>query len=188
VRFTELLATAIANAESRAGLARLAEEQAGSRRVAMLVARGAPPEEVFAAVTEEVGQLLPVDYAALGRYESGGMLACVAARSRTGDPFPPVGTRAILGGKNVSTIVFETARAARIDNYSNSSGPLAVAAGEEGIRSSVATPIIVEGRLRGVMPRTQRWTNRCPRALTLASPTSRSCCRRRSPTRRVAPS
>jgi hypothetical protein len=42
--FTELLATAIANAESRAGLARLAEEQAALRRVATLVARGAPPE------------------------------------------------------------------------------------------------------------------------------------------------
>ncbi len=46
--FTELLATAIANAESRT---RLAEEQAALRRVAMLVARGVPPEELFAAVT-----------------------------------------------------------------------------------------------------------------------------------------
>jgi GAF domain-containing protein len=58
--FTEPMSMAIANAESRAGLARLAEEQAALRRVATLVARGTPPEEVFAAVTEEVGQLLPV--------------------------------------------------------------------------------------------------------------------------------
>jgi GAF domain-containing protein len=64
--FTELLATAIANAESRAGLARLAEEQAALRRVATLVARGVPSEELFAAVTEEVGRLLPVDSAAMG--------------------------------------------------------------------------------------------------------------------------
>jgi hypothetical protein len=48
------------NAESRAGLARLAEEQAALRRVATLVARGTPPGEVFAAVAEEVGRLLPV--------------------------------------------------------------------------------------------------------------------------------
>jgi K+-sensing histidine kinase KdpD len=34
---------------------RLAKEQAALRRVATLVAGGAPPEEVFAAVTEEVG-------------------------------------------------------------------------------------------------------------------------------------
>jgi hypothetical protein len=33
----------------------LAEEQAALRRVATLVARGTPPQEVFAAVTEEVG-------------------------------------------------------------------------------------------------------------------------------------
>jgi GAF domain-containing protein len=51
--FTELVATAIANAESRAALARLAEEQAALRRVATLVAHGAAPEQVFAAVTEE---------------------------------------------------------------------------------------------------------------------------------------
>src|SRR5439155_19463764 len=56
--FTELLATAIANAESRAGLDQLIEEQAALRRVATLVARGAPPEELFRAVVEEVGQLL----------------------------------------------------------------------------------------------------------------------------------
>jgi hypothetical protein len=42
----------------------LAEEQAALRRVATLVARGAMPEEVFSAVTEEVGRLLSVEYAA----------------------------------------------------------------------------------------------------------------------------
>jgi PAS domain S-box-containing protein len=56
--FTELVATAISNAESRAGLARLAEEQAALRRVATLVARGTPTEEVFAVVTEEAGRVL----------------------------------------------------------------------------------------------------------------------------------
>jgi hypothetical protein len=48
--FTELVATAIANAESRGALARLADEQAALRRVATLVARGAPPIEIVAAV------------------------------------------------------------------------------------------------------------------------------------------
>ena len=38
--FTELVATAIANTDSRAELARLAEEQAALRRVATLVALG----------------------------------------------------------------------------------------------------------------------------------------------------
>jgi hypothetical protein len=39
----------------------LAEEQAALRRVATLVARGVPPEELFAAVTEEAGRLLAAD-------------------------------------------------------------------------------------------------------------------------------
>jgi glucose-6-phosphate-specific signal transduction histidine kinase len=42
------------------GSPRLAQEQAALRRVATLVARGAPPKEVFAAVTEEVGVRLAV--------------------------------------------------------------------------------------------------------------------------------
>jgi len=56
--FTELVATAIANAESRVALARLAEEQAALRRVATLVARGAAPGELFEAVTGEAGRAL----------------------------------------------------------------------------------------------------------------------------------
>jgi hypothetical protein len=39
------------------------EEQAALRRVATLVARGTPPEEVFAAVAGEAGRLLVVDFA-----------------------------------------------------------------------------------------------------------------------------
>jgi signal transduction histidine kinase len=58
-QFTELLATAVANAGSRAELARLAEEQTALRRVATLVAQSGPPVDVFAAVAEEVGGLLP---------------------------------------------------------------------------------------------------------------------------------
>jgi hypothetical protein len=41
----------------QARLGQLAEEQEALRRVATLVARGTPAEEVFAAVVEEVGQL-----------------------------------------------------------------------------------------------------------------------------------
>ena len=44
--FTELLATAIANAESREALHQLAEEQAALRRVATLVAHGVRPDDV----------------------------------------------------------------------------------------------------------------------------------------------
>ena len=42
----------------RAEQGRLAEEQAALRRVATLVARGAPSSEVFEAVAQEVAQVL----------------------------------------------------------------------------------------------------------------------------------
>jgi len=149
--FTELLATAIANAENRADLARLAEEQAALQRVATLVARGTRPEEVVAAVVDEVGRLLRVDLASICRYESDGALTFVAAWGRAVELFP-VGSRRMLGGHNLGTIVFETGGSARIDHYADtSSGPIGVAAREAGINSSLAAPIIVEGHLWGVI-------------------------------------
>jgi GAF domain-containing protein len=150
--FTELVATAIANAESRAGLAGLAEEQAALRRVATLVARATPPEEVFATVTEEIGRLLRAEYAGLNRFESDDTtMTIVSIWSSSGDEVPPGGTRQILGGKNISTTVFETGRATRIDGYADSSGPIGLSAQEYGIGSGVGAPIVVEGRLWGVM-------------------------------------
>ena len=128
----------------------LAEEQAALRRVATLVARGAMPEEVFAAVTEEIGRLLRVDLVNMVRYEPGRMLTTVANWGRAAEGFP-VGSRGTLGGHNLGTLVFETGRPARIDRYADAASPLAAAAREMGIRSSAGTPITVNGRLWGMM-------------------------------------
>jgi signal transduction histidine kinase len=149
-QFTELLAMAVANAESRAELARLAEQQTALRRVATLVARGVSPEELFAAVAEAVGRLLPVDLANMCRYEPDHTQTFVATWGRPGKRFP-LGSRWPLGGKNLGTIVFETGRPARIENYADASGPVSVIAREVDLRSAVATPIIVEGRLWGMI-------------------------------------
>jgi GAF domain-containing protein len=70
--FTELVATAIANAKSREVLAELADEQAALRRVATLVARGAQPDEVSLAVGDEVGRLFDTEVAAVGGFEREG--------------------------------------------------------------------------------------------------------------------
>jgi PAS domain S-box-containing protein len=128
----------------------LAAEQAALRRVATLVANGVPPAELFAAVAEEVGQLLPVEHALMGRYEPDDTVTFVAGWSKAGDP-QAVGTRHALEGRNVGTFVFTTGWSGRIDNYAEASGPLGAFARERGFRSSVGTPIIVDGRLWGVM-------------------------------------
>jgi signal transduction histidine kinase len=118
--------------------------------VATLVARGTPSEEVFEAVVEEVGRLLPVEFANMCRYEPDGTITMVATWGRTGRRFR-AGARLTLGGQNLGTLVFETARPARMDNYADASGPLGVTLRDLGLRSAVGTPITVEGRLWGMM-------------------------------------
>jgi signal transduction histidine kinase len=150
--FTELVATAIANTQSRIEVRGFAEEQAALRRVATLVARAAPPEEVFAAVAAEVGQLLHVDLTVLSRYEPGGTASVVGCWART-DPGRPlvVGIRMGHGGRNTHTLVFRTRRPARVEDYRSASGPAADVGRDWGIRSAVGAPIDVEGRLWGVV-------------------------------------
>ena len=150
--FTELVATAIANAQARVELRGFAEEQAALRRVAMLVARAAPPEDVFAAVTAEVGRVLHADLAIMSRYDPGGVAAVLGAWSPTGEVVPvSVGRRVALKGRNVHTLVFETGRPARVDDYAAASGPAADLARERGMHASVGVPISVEGRLWGAV-------------------------------------
>jgi signal transduction histidine kinase len=148
--FTELAATAIANAQARVELRGFAEEQAALRRVATLVARAAPPEEVFTAVTEEAGRLLHTDYATMNRYGPDRSAMVVASWSSTGTVLP-VGTRWSFGGRNVNTLVSQTGRAARIDEYADASGPGAEDARMIGLRAGVGVPVSVEGRLWGCM-------------------------------------
>ena len=147
--FTELAATAIANAQARVELRGFAEEQAALRRVATLVARAAPPEEVFAAVTEEAGRLLAAHHATIARYDPDGMATAIGAWGSTSIVFP-VGSRWGIGGRNLTTMVLQTGRAARLDDLAGASGPF-VEASEYGVRAGVGVPIHVEGRLWGLV-------------------------------------
>jgi signal transduction histidine kinase len=148
--FTQLAAAAIANAQARVELRGFAEEQAALRRVATLVAGGAPSAEVLRAVAEEAGLLLDADYTTINRYSSDGAKQVVAAWSCTGPSFP-VGSREPLGGRNVPTMVFQTHRPARLDDYADASGPIADAARRYGLRATVGVPVRVEGALWGVI-------------------------------------
>jgi signal transduction histidine kinase len=154
-QFTELLATAIANAESRADLARLAEEQAALRRVATLVAGGAPPDEVFATVTEEVGRLLDTHLAGMARYDSDDTVTVVAtwaAEDEHGGAHPLVPGPWPLEGGDLASTIWRTGRPVRIDDYRGVPGRIAAFVRDElGIVSSVASPIVVEGRLWGTL-------------------------------------
>ena len=159
VQFTELVATAIANAQARADLERLAEEQAALRRVATLVAEGALPSAVLDAVAAEMEALLEADQVALNRFEAGDELLVLAHRgldvART-----PVGSRVRIRGASATAIVRETARPARMEGYESAGGELAELAWATGLRSSVSAPITVERKLWGLI--TASWKREEP--------------------------
>ena len=146
--FTELAATAIANAQAEEELRRLAGTQAALRRLATLVARGEPPEAVFAAATREALQFFGGGIARMIRYEPDGTATLLAREGttypeRVGGPFegyPPGG---------LTALVRRTGRPARVDDYRDLPG------GErfqrEGLRSAVGTPIHVNGQLWGMI-------------------------------------
>ncbi|MBV8217705.1 MAG: AAA family ATPase, partial [Solirubrobacterales bacterium] len=101
------LAVSLDNAQLYGESRRVADEQAALRRVATLVARGEPPERVFAAVAAEVGQLIPeADVTYVGRYDHVGAIEFVGGWSKDGTP-GFVGERVALGGENIATLVFE---------------------------------------------------------------------------------
>ena len=146
------LAVSLDNAQLYAQFRRIADEQAALRRVATLVARAAPSTEVFAAVTAEVGRVLGTDHTSLLRYDPDGGATAVGAWTRTSLAAPiPVGSRVSLGGRNVTTLVFQAGRPARLDDYADASGPAADLAHTWGVRASVGAPVNVEGRLWGAM-------------------------------------
>ena len=149
-RFTDVAATVIAKSNASSELRKFAEEQAALRRVATLVAGAAEPDEVLAAVTEEAGRLLGTNHAVTTRYNPDYSRTLVSTWSTTGTPLRE-GARAPLGGRNVHTLVFETGRAARIDDYATASGLPAEDAWAVGLRASVAVPISIEGQLWGAM-------------------------------------
>jgi PAS domain S-box-containing protein len=147
--YTELVATAIANADARAEVVRLAEEQAALRRVATLVAQEASHTDVFAAIAEECGQLLGTDDIGMVRFDADSQLV-VASSGALEDAFP-VGSRRMLEGQNAASQVYETRSTARIDDYASATGPIAEAARSVGVRSAIGSPIVIEGRLWGAL-------------------------------------
>ncbi|XVV17653.1 GAF domain-containing protein [Actinoplanes sp. CA-131856] len=150
-RFAGVMSTAIAGAESRHALARMAQERAALRRVAMLVAHNAAPGEVFAAVAGEAGTVLGTDISIVACCNGDGTAVVLGSWSTYADSLP-VGTRVTLGGHNAVSTVVRTGRPARVASYDGTTtGHPAEIAKREGWKSAIAAPILVEGRTWGML-------------------------------------
>ncbi|WP_051323925.1 sensor histidine kinase [Candidatus Solirubrobacter pratensis] len=141
-RFAALVSTAIANAQARSELQRLADEQGALRRVATLVAHGASQPHVFEAVALEASRLHGDQPTALLRYEPEGYAVILALRGTIGW----VGRRIPVVAPSLSERVMRTRAPARLDDYRDVPG-----AREAGLGAAVGAPIEVGGRLWGLL-------------------------------------
>jgi signal transduction histidine kinase len=148
--FTELVATAIANAQARQELQQLADEQAELRAVATLVAQGAEPRAVFDAVCEATGRLIGAASVNLAQFTPDGFNLTQAGWSQRGTHVPP-GTRLPLAGDSINALVQNTQAPGRVDSYEGLPGRLAARLRQLGIKSEVGAPVIVDGSVWGAL-------------------------------------
>jgi signal transduction histidine kinase len=132
-------------------LERLAAEQAALRRVATLVAGQTAADDIFTAVAEEVGRLLGADIAGVCRYEPDEAMTVLPSWSSGALELLPAGQRIPLDGASVAATVLRSGRAARVDDYTAASGAIADRMNATGVHSSMGAPIVVDGRVWGVM-------------------------------------
>jgi signal transduction histidine kinase len=118
--------------------------------VATLVASAASPDDVFVAVTREVRQLLEADASLILRLDPDGV-GTVVARLGEQVELMPVGSRWTPEPPLATAIALRTGRSARVDDNSAARGAFADVIHRVGLRSAVATPIIVDGRVWGVI-------------------------------------
>ena len=128
----------------------IAREHEALRRLAILVARQPSTAEVFAAVTEETGRLLGAQTSNLMRVANPELAVIVAGWSE-GAAHVPVGSTGKLDGRGMVGKILETGRPSRVDNFDDVGGDVAKAMRSLGLRSGVAGPVIVDGRIWGAL-------------------------------------
>jgi PAS domain S-box-containing protein len=151
VAFSDIETRMRSQASLRDREAMLADEMASLRRVAALAAGGAPSTEVLTAIVEEVAQVMHLPLVTAARFDGGGSAMTILAET-SDRPHPFLaGTRWPLDGPSMARHVLRTGRPARLDDYSGLPGSIPVAARESGIRKLAGAPIVVDGRVWGVM-------------------------------------
>src|SRR5262249_7684491 len=149
-RFTDLVGTAISNADARDSLRALADEHAALHRVAALVAEGTDSPAVFDAVCAETARLLGATSANLSHYTPDGLNVTMAGWSLHGTHVP-VGARFPVTPDTLAGEIVRTRAPARIDSWEDATSELAALVRARGVRSSLGAPVVVDGELWGAL-------------------------------------
>jgi signal transduction histidine kinase len=140
-------ATSSAQAEQKLG--DLADTQASLGRLAVLVVRGEPQEAVFAAVTREALRHFGDCIVWMVRCELDGTMTILANEDMTGRRAHVGGGGELVPPARLTATVLNTGRPARVDDHRAIAGEEPALGG--GLRSAVAMPIDVGGRLWGMI-------------------------------------
>jgi PAS domain S-box-containing protein len=133
-----------------AEVARLADEQAALRRVAMLVASSAPPEAVFTAVSAETAAVLGAPAAAVFRFDGDHATVVGRAADSPVEGFP-VGLSFPMDQSGAIWHVWQTGRSARVDVEDGDERPGAARMRAAGLTAAIAAPIAATGRPWGAL-------------------------------------
>jgi signal transduction histidine kinase len=149
--FTQLAAMAIANVRARDELRDLTRSQGALRQVATLAAQGAEPRAVFIAVAEEAARILGVGAVSLIRWDAERQLLTKICGTHGERSAVPDGGQWTLADGPEADMIVQTGRPVRIDDWSAIPGPVAARHREHGFGQCVAAPIVVGGRLWGLI-------------------------------------
>src|SRR5438874_3796635 len=129
------------------------DELSALRRIATLVAQGVPPGEIFSAVSDEVGRLFASDVAAVVKFDHDDPAIVFVGVAKRVEGIFPIGTRWDVDEPAATAEVYRTGRSARLDPeaWASADGAVAATGQRLGIVSSVASPILVEGRRWGAI-------------------------------------
>jgi signal transduction histidine kinase len=100
-------------------------------------------------------RVLGADGVTLGRYGPDDEVVMLAHSESDSRRVPP-GTRVSHRGENVTSLVRRTERPARLEHRARTGGAIAERVRDTALRASVGAPIVVEGRLWGVVVATWR--------------------------------
>ena len=118
--------------------------------MAVLVARGVAPEEVFDAISEQAARVCGVGAGAVVRF-TGRAAALVGRWGDLARETLPPGMSFALDGGGALTLVRETGLPARFDDYAVAVGAMGSTLRPTGLRASAAAPVKVEGSVWGAL-------------------------------------
>jgi signal transduction histidine kinase len=141
--------------EQEGEVVRAAEEQAALRRVATLIAAGVADRELIVAVTHEIGRLFGADKANVMRWEADTIR--VLGDWSAGGSMLEQGRVYAYGGDTITARVVEAEGPRRINSRADLNSDFARERWDElGIEASIGAPIVLDGRVWGVVTASRR--------------------------------